>query len=57
MARFLRQMGCVNRIGFSMHVPWPGLEVISALPPIGEFFAASHAFYDVVGFQTETERQ
>jgi len=32
MARVLRELGCVNRIGFFMHIPWPGPEVASALP-------------------------
>ena len=32
MARFLRQMGCTNRIGFFRRIPWPGPDVASALP-------------------------
>ena len=32
MARFLRQMGCTNRIGFFLHIPWPGPDVASAMP-------------------------
>jgi trehalose 6-phosphate synthase len=54
MARFLRQMGCVNRIGFFMHIPWPGPEVASALPAYQRILRCFGA-YDVVGFQTETD--
>ncbi len=54
MARFLRQMGCANRIGFFMHIPWPGPEVASALPAYQRILR-SFGTYDVVGFQTETD--
>ena len=54
MARFLRQMGCANRIGFFMHIPWPGPEVASALPAYQRILRSFGA-YDVVGFQTETD--
>ncbi len=54
MAHFLRQMGCANRIGFFMHIPWPGPEVASALPAYQRILR-SFGTYDVVGFQTETD--
>ena len=41
MARVLRELGCVNRIGFFMHIPWPGPEVASALPAYRKSFAPS----------------
>src|SRR3984893_4732095 len=31
MARFLRQMGCANRIGFFLHIPWPAPDVARAM--------------------------
>jgi trehalose 6-phosphate synthase len=54
LARFLRQMGCVNRIGFFLHVPWPGPEVASALPSYQRILRSFGA-YDVVGFQTQAD--
>ena len=53
MARFLRQMGCTNRIGSFLHIPWPGPDVASALP----FYQRICSFgaYDVVGFQTQSD--
>jgi trehalose 6-phosphate synthase len=54
MARFLRELGCVNRIGFFLHIPWPGPEVASALPSYQRMLRSFGA-YDVVGFQTETD--
>src|ERR1700719_3942343 len=43
MARFLRQMGCANRIGFFLHVPWPGPDwgrAVAAGQPSLRFFRA-----------------
>jgi trehalose 6-phosphate synthase len=54
MARFLRQMGCKNRIGFFLHIPWPGPDVASAFPDYQRILRCFGA-YDVVGFQTEAD--
>jgi trehalose 6-phosphate synthase len=54
IARFLRQMGCANRIGFFLHIPWPGPDVASALPAYQRILRCFGA-YDVVGFQTEAD--
>ncbi|MGH6852839.1 MAG: alpha,alpha-trehalose-phosphate synthase (UDP-forming), partial [Methylocella sp.] len=54
MARVLRQLGCANRIGFFLHIPWPGPEVASALPAYQEILRCFGA-YDVVGFQTQAD--
>jgi trehalose 6-phosphate synthase len=54
LARFLRQMGCANRIGFFLHIPWPGPEVASALP-FYQRLLRSFGAYDVVGFQTQAD--
>jgi trehalose 6-phosphate synthase len=54
MAGFLRELGCVNRIGFFLHIPWPAPEVASALPAYERLLRALGA-YDVAGFQTDTD--
>jgi trehalose 6-phosphate synthase len=54
IASFLRKLGCANRIGFFLHIPWPGPEVASALPAYEQLLRAFGA-YDVAGFQTETD--
>jgi len=54
MASFLRKLGCVNRIGFFLHIPWPGPEVASALPSYQQLLRGFGA-YDVTGFQTESD--
>jgi trehalose 6-phosphate synthase len=54
LARFLRQMGCPNRIGFFLHIPWPGPEVASALP-FYQRLLRSFGAYNVVGFQTQAD--
>ena len=54
LASFLRKLGCANRIGFFLHIPWPGPEVASALPAYPKLLRAIGA-YDVAGFQTETD--
>ncbi len=54
LASYLRKLGCANRIGFFLHIPWPGPEVASALPAYQKLLRAFGA-YDVAGFQTETD--
>src|SRR5262249_32947193 len=49
-----RKLGYANRIGFFLHIPWPGPEVASALPAYEQLLRAFGA-YDVAGFQTETD--
>jgi trehalose 6-phosphate synthase len=51
----LRALGAKQRIGFFLHVPFPHFEVLRALPKFGEIVRALLA-YDLVGFQTETDR-
>jgi trehalose 6-phosphate synthase len=48
----LRQRGHENRIGFFLHVPFPAVEIISALPN-HERLVPQLLCYDAVGFQTE----
>ncbi|SFK00957.1 alpha,alpha-trehalose-phosphate synthase (UDP-forming) [Methylocapsa palsarum] len=56
MAAFLRQLGCANRIGFFLHIPWPSPDVARALPAYDRILRAMSA-YDVVGFQTEGDAE
>ncbi len=42
-------------MGLFLHIPFPNIEVLRALPVYGELLQAMLA-YDVLGFQTETDR-
>jgi trehalose 6-phosphate synthase len=50
----LRRLGCLQPIGFFLHVPFPPPEVLAALPGHDDLFATLLA-YDVVGFQTAND--
>jgi trehalose 6-phosphate synthase len=52
----LRRLGMRNRIGFFLHIPFPAQEVLAALPA-HERLVRALAAYDLVGFQTETDRR
>lgn len=52
----LRKMGVDARIGFFLHTPFPAYPVLEILPGHADLLAAMAA-YDLVGFQTETDRQ
>ena len=54
MAERLRQAGCRQRIGFFLHIPWPSLEILLALPNHEDLVRALCA-YDVIGFQTRKD--
>jgi trehalose 6-phosphate synthase len=51
LAEELRQAGVRNPIGFFLHVPFPGIDVLRTLPAYRRLLRAL-AQYDVVGFQT-----
>lgn len=51
LAEELRQAGVDNPIGFFLHVPFPGIDVLRTLPAYRRLLRAL-AQYDVVGFQT-----
>jgi len=51
LAEELRQAGVRNPIGFFLHVPFPGIDVLRTLPSYRRLLRAM-AQYDVVGFQT-----
>ncbi|MGD1878952.1 MAG: alpha,alpha-trehalose-phosphate synthase (UDP-forming) [Kiloniellaceae bacterium] len=52
LAENLRAAGCRQKIGFFLHIPWPSLEVLLALPQHRQIVKALCA-YDLLGFQTE----
>ena len=56
LAEKLRAQGARQPIGFFLHVPFPHFEVLRALPTYAEIVRALLA-YDLVGFQTETDRK
>ena len=55
-AEQLRQMGHEQRMGFFLHTPFPVPEILVSLPN-HEAMVRSLCAYDVVGFQTETDRR
>jgi trehalose 6-phosphate synthase len=48
----LRQLGCRNRIGFFLHIPWPPRRLLATLPE-AEMLVRALLAYDVIGFQTD----
>ena len=56
LAEKLRALGVRQPIGFFLHIPFPHFEVLRALPTFAEILRALLA-YDLVGFQTETDRE
>jgi trehalose 6-phosphate synthase len=55
LAQRLREAGVQQPIGLFLHIPFPSIEVLRVLPVYGELLQAMLA-YDVLGFQTETDR-
>ncbi|MFZ4258541.1 alpha,alpha-trehalose-phosphate synthase [Raoultella terrigena] len=56
LAHELRQRGVNNRVGFFLHIPFPTPEIFNALPPHAELLEQL-CDYDLLGFQTESDRQ
>jgi trehalose 6-phosphate synthase len=54
LAKALRERGHRNRIGFFLHTPMPPVEILTALPSHERLFP-SLCYYDLIGFQTETD--
>ena len=50
----LRQAGRTQPLGFFLHIPFPALEMFTALPHHRDLVKALCA-YDVIGFQTESD--
>lgn len=55
-ANELRRLGCNNRIGFFLHIPFPAPDIFNALPTHAELLEQMCDF-DLLGFQTESDRQ
>ena len=55
-ARFLREAGVNNRIGFFLHIPFAPPTLMETLPPVREALS-DLCHYDVAGFQTEVHAQ
>ncbi|HZD26786.1 MAG TPA: trehalose-6-phosphate synthase, partial [Alphaproteobacteria bacterium] len=53
-AEELRRMGCEQRIGFFLHIPFPAPQVLLTLPNHQALVRALFA-YDLIGFQTESD--
>lgn len=51
----LRRLGVRQRLGFYLHVPFPGARHMASLPELGELLQALTA-YDVIGVQTRRDR-
>lgn len=54
LAAELRRAGVDNPIGFFLHVPFPGYDILAAMPHY-EYLLRSLCAYDVVGFHTERD--
>jgi len=54
IAEQLRKAGMTQRIGFFLHIPWPALEILLALPNHDALVRALCA-YDLIGFQSERD--
>jgi trehalose 6-phosphate synthase len=52
----LRRMDVRSPLGFFLHIPFPGFEILRALPR-AEALLRSLCQYDLVGFQTEADRR
>jgi trehalose 6-phosphate synthase len=52
----LRKLGCDNRIGLFLHIPWPARRLLSSLPMAEELVTTLFA-YDVIGFHTDEWRE
>jgi trehalose 6-phosphate synthase len=53
-ARYLRKLGCRQRIGFFLHIPFPPPEIVAGSPNHAAIVEALLE-YDVIGFQTSTD--
>jgi trehalose 6-phosphate synthase len=56
LAAALREAGATNRVGIFLHTPFPAAAVFMTLPTHAEL-ARALCQYDLIGFQTETDRR
>lgn len=50
----LRSLGCKQKIGFFLHIPFPPPDILAAAPQV-EWLIKSMFSYDLIGFQTEAD--
>jgi trehalose 6-phosphate synthase len=55
LAKGLRERGLANKLGLFLHTPMPPPELLTALPSHDRLLPALR-HYDLIGFQTETDR-
>jgi len=55
-AQACRNRGALNPMGFFLHIPFPEPQVVATIPPHQELMRAMLS-YDLLGFQTETDRR
>ncbi|OQW48382.1 MAG: trehalose-6-phosphate synthase [Proteobacteria bacterium SG_bin6] len=55
LAQELRALGCENRMGFFLHIPWPPRRLLMTLPEAEQLVETLFA-YDVIGFHTDDWR-
>ncbi|MFT5083144.1 MAG: trehalose 6-phosphate synthase [Lentisphaeria bacterium] len=56
LGKIFRDMGVTCPIGFFLHTPFPPLDLLRSVPGYRRILE-SLMFYDLVGFQTETDRR
>ncbi|MGH6861769.1 MAG: alpha,alpha-trehalose-phosphate synthase (UDP-forming), partial [Phyllobacterium sp.] len=56
MGAELRRTGCANKIGFFLHIPFPSVDIFSAVPR-HEWLRSCLLQYDLIGFQTVNDVQ
>ncbi|QKV17777.1 alpha,alpha-trehalose-phosphate synthase (UDP-forming) [Oricola thermophila] len=54
VGHYLRQLGCRQRLGFFLHIPFPPADLLEASPEHAELVETLLA-YDVAGFQTRAD--
>ncbi|MFZ2100326.1 MAG: trehalose-6-phosphate synthase [Oricola sp.] len=54
LAHYMRRIGCRQRIGYFLHIPFPPHELLAASPEHAELVETLLA-YDVVGFQSSVD--
>jgi trehalose 6-phosphate synthase len=54
LARFLRELAAHQPLGFFLHIPFPHIEALRALPVYGELMRWL-IDYDLIGFQTDRD--
>lgn len=54
LAKELRNLGCGNKIGFFLHIPWPAADILFTVPHYDDLLRGLSC-YDLVGFHTDDD--